>query len=269
MNHPILKLADLPRQTLDSIKLIATDMDGTLTVEGKFPAELGQALLDLQAAGFAVIIVTGRSAGWVSGLAHYLPIEGAIAENGGLFYSAQPDLPGRLLSDIPSIKAHRTRLAQAFRQIQSQFPHLRTTADNAFRITDWTFDNPSFASMDLDKMAHLCCEMGFDFTYSSVQCHIKPHGQNKQTGLLTVLQQHLPQLYELTQVLTIGDSPNDQDLFDAHVFPHSIGVANLMDYLDSIQHYPQVMTTAAEGLGFFEITRKLLHQDSNPYSALL
>jgi len=33
-----------------------------------------------------IIIVTGRSAGWVEAVANYLPIQGAIAENGGLFY---------------------------------------------------------------------------------------------------------------------------------------------------------------------------------------
>jgi HAD superfamily hydrolase (TIGR01484 family) len=258
MNSAIAQLADLPTQTFASIQLIATDMDGTLTVGGKFPAALGQALLDLQTAGLAVMIVTGRSAGWVSGLAHYLPIAGAIAENGGLFYSSQPDLPGKVLSDIPSIKTHRAQLAETFRQLQCYFPQVRTTADNAFRITDWTFANASFAPMELEKMTHLCQQMGFDLTYSTVQCHIKPQGQNKQMGLLAVLQHHLPQYYELTQVLTVGDSPNDQELFDAQVFPHSIGVANLADYLNLIQHYPKAMTTAAEGLGFLEIARKLL-----------
>lgn len=257
MRNPILNFADLPQHILDSIKLIATDMDGTLTVEGKFPAALGQALGDLQAAGLAVVIVTGRSAGWVSGLAHYLPIQGAIAENGGLFYS-QPDVPGSVLSNIPVLADHRAQLAQTFRQLQSHFPHLQTTADNAFRITDWTFDNPGFDPKDLDKMARLCEEMGFDFTYSTVQCHIRPSGQNKQTGLLTVLEHHLPEQYHLNQVLTIGDSPNDQDLFDAQVFPHSIGVANLRHYLDHIEHHPQAITMSAEGLGFIEITKRLL-----------
>lgn len=257
MRTPILSFADVPQQTLDSIKLIATDMDGTLTVDGKFPAALGQTLWELQARGFFVVIVTGRSAGWVSGLAHYLPIQGAIAENGGLFYS-KPDMPGKVLSDIPGLKAHRVNLAQTFRQLQAQFPHLRTTADNAFRITDWTFDNPGFNPVDLGKMAHLCQTEGFDFTYSTVQCHIKPQGQNKQAGLLTVLEQHLPQPYELDQILTIGDSPNDQDLFDAQVFPHSVGVANIAEYLDQINHHPLAITAESEGLGFIEITKRLL-----------
>lgn len=257
MSHSITPFADLPAQQLNTIKLIATDMDGTLTVDGKFPAIFGQALWDLQNSGFAVVIVTGRSAGWVSGLAHYLPIQGAIAENGGLFFH-QPDTPGKVLSDIPGLKDHRAHLANTFRLLQTHFPHLRTTADNAFRITDWTFDNPDFDPVDLDQMANLCATEGFDFTYSTVQCHIKPQGQNKQAGLLTVLEHHLPEQYELDQILTIGDSPNDQDLFDPQVFPLSVGVANLSHYLEQIDHHPQAITQAAEGLGFIEITQRLL-----------
>nr|WP_262561624.1 HAD hydrolase family protein [Acaryochloris sp. CCMEE 5410] len=72
-----------------------------------------------------------------------------------------------------------------------------------------------------------------------MQCHIKPKGQNKQAGLLTVLEHHLPEQYNLDQILTIGDSPNDQDLFDSQVFPHSVGVANLSHYLEQIDHHPK------------------------------
>ena len=61
------------------IRLIATDMDGTLTQSGKFTPALLQALTDLTAADIKVIVTTGRSAGWVSGLAAYLSVDGAIA----------------------------------------------------------------------------------------------------------------------------------------------------------------------------------------------
>jgi HAD superfamily hydrolase (TIGR01484 family) len=72
-----------PKSTL---KLIATDMDGTLTRQGKFTADLLLGLERLRAAHWPVVIVTGRSAGWVNGLAHYLPIAGAMAENGGVYF---------------------------------------------------------------------------------------------------------------------------------------------------------------------------------------
>jgi hypothetical protein len=55
------------------LRLIATDMDGTLTHRGKFTASLLQAFEDLIAADIPVLIVTGRSAGLMQVLAKYFP----------------------------------------------------------------------------------------------------------------------------------------------------------------------------------------------------
>jgi hydroxymethylpyrimidine pyrophosphatase-like HAD family hydrolase len=73
------------QNNLQNIKLIANDMDGTLTQKGKFSSGLLRLFEELERANIQVLIVTGRSAGWVSRLVNYLPVAGAIAENGGLF----------------------------------------------------------------------------------------------------------------------------------------------------------------------------------------
>ena len=54
---------------LQNVCLIATDMDGTLTHRGKFTAELIQTLEKLRSSSIDVLIVTGRSAGWVNAIA--------------------------------------------------------------------------------------------------------------------------------------------------------------------------------------------------------
>jgi hypothetical protein len=82
-NFPVLRqLTQAASTDLSNIRLVATDMDGTLTRRGKFSAALLQALEDLAANDIKVLIVTGRSTGWVSGLSNLLPVVGAIAENG-------------------------------------------------------------------------------------------------------------------------------------------------------------------------------------------
>lgn len=239
-----------------NIRFVATDMDGTLTRRGKFTPALLQALEDLAAAGIEVLIVTGRSAGWVSGLATYLPVVGAIAENGGLFYPAYQDSP-LALTPIPDITEHRLQLAKACDRLKSIFPQIQESGDNRFRITDWTFDVADFSPADLDKMTDLCNQMGWGFTYSSVQCHIKPLGQDKAAGVLQVLREYFPE-YTSAQVVTVGDSPNDESLFDANYFPNSVGVANVLEYSDRLNHQPDYVTTAAEGDGFCELAGYLL-----------
>ncbi len=238
-----------------NIRLLATDMDGTLTRRGKFTPALLQALEDLAAAGIRVLVVTGRSAGWVSGLVSYLPLTGAIAENGGLFYPASGETVA--LTPIPDCAEHRQQLETAFLRLKSMFPKIQESRDNRFRITDWTFDIEGLTDSDLDKMAFLCHEMGWEFTYSSVQCHIKPLGQDKAAGVVQVLRDYFPEL-TAAQVLTVGDSPNDESLFDASYFPHSVGVANVLEYTNQLNHHPAYVTAAAEGEGFCELAQLML-----------
>lgn len=114
-----------------TLRLIATDMDGTLTQRGKFSRELLQGLEHLSAANIPVLIVTGRSAGWVSGLVNYLPVQGAIAENGGLYYPANREQPV-FLSTIADITSHRQQLAQTYQRLKSEFQELHESADRKF-----------------------------------------------------------------------------------------------------------------------------------------
>jgi HAD superfamily hydrolase (TIGR01484 family) len=231
-------------------------MDGTLTMQGKFTPALLQALEDLAAANIQVLIVTGRSSGWVSGLSSLMPITGAMAENGGLFFPPENQKP-IVLTPIADLANHRRDLAAVFEQLQSKFPQIEESIDNRFRLTDWTFDVASLSLDELKLLAELCQQMGWGFTYSNVQCHIKPQGQDKAVGLLQVMREYLPQ-YSPEQVLTVGDSPNDESLFNRRYFPVSVGVANVLDYTHQLQHQPAYVTTAAEGEGFCELSNYLL-----------
>ncbi|MER3435792.1 MAG: HAD family hydrolase [Leptolyngbya sp. ERB_1_1] len=234
-----------------SIRLIATDMDGTLTIDQKFTPKLLQAFEQLNQAGIAVLIVTGRSAGWVSALVNYLPIKGAIAENGGLFYQGETQ---QLLVPIEDVKLHRQKLAEMFLELRSYFPKIQESNDNVFRLTDWTFDVAELSISELNQLNSLCLKYGWGFTYSNVQCHIKLSQQNKAEGLVKVLQNQ----YKPEQIVTVGDSPNDESLFDPAQFPTSIGVANIQHYQTQLKHLPTYITTQPEGAGFCEFVNTVL-----------
>jgi HAD superfamily hydrolase (TIGR01484 family) len=245
---------------LTQVCLIATDMDGTLTNTGKFTSRLLKTFDILNLQGIKVLIVTGRSAGWVSGIVNYLSVAGAVAENGGLYYHGSFE-NAIALTPIVNIPEHRLQLHTAFSQLQTKFPQIRESTDNRFRITDWTFDVAGLHRDDLVILKNMCEEMGWGFTYSTVQCHIKPQGQNKAVGLAQVLKKYFPE-YTVNQVVTVGDSPNDESLFDASYFPLSVGVANISEYLESLQHRPAHITDAAEGEGFCELAELIIRQKS-------
>ncbi|PSO92520.1 MAG: HAD family hydrolase [Cyanobacteria bacterium QS_9_48_30] len=255
---PLTPLSEtLATNRCKNIRLVATDMDGTLTREGKFTSALFQALEALAEASIEILVVTGRSAGWVNALTSYLPVTGAIAENGGLFYTSSSEAP-EILTPLTNFTLHRQQLAETFQFLKTQHPQLQESADNRFRLTDWTFDVQGLSSLQLQEISNLCQKQGWGFIYSTVQCHIKPPQQQKAASLLQVLKQHFPQLTS-EQILTVGDSPNDESLFDTSQFPFSVGVANLLDYTEQLHHKPAYITAAAESEGFCELAQLLLN----------
>ena len=234
-----------------NIQLVATDMDGTLTKNGKFTSDLILALEALQDKNIDVLIVTGRSAGWVQSIANYLPIIGAIAENGGLFYDNQTN-SCKFLTQIPDLTSYRQKLASIFEFLQQKFPQITESIDNRFRITDWTFDIGDLTPSQLTEITAICQQAGWGFTYSTVQCHIKPFAQDKAVGLELVLNEYFPQL-RFEEIITVGDSPNDESLFNQNLFPLSVGVANISDYCDRLKYQPTYITSQAEVAGFCEL----------------
>jgi HAD superfamily hydrolase (TIGR01484 family) len=252
----IQQLSDIKSTHLYHTCLLATDMDGTITKDGKFTSKLLNVLESLSEAQVPVLIVTGRSAGWVNAISSLMPIVGAIAENGGLFYPSG-NSEAVALTHIPDLTNHRQDLERTFVNLQSHFPQIRESADNLFRVTDWTFDLTSLTIDELKNIGDLCQQMGWGFTYSNVQCHIKPQGQNKAAGLLKVLRQYFP-TYFPEQVITVGDSPNDESLFNQRYFPISVGVANIREYANQLEHQPTYITTATEGDGFCELCSYIL-----------
>lgn len=245
-------------QKFDEIQLVATDMDGTLTQEGSFSSALLVALESLRERNIDVMIVTGRSAGWVSGLVNYLPVVGAIAENGGLYIDKKSPEP-LILPDIPRMSQHRDRLSQIFTKLQQRYPQLRPSVDNPYRLTDWTFDIAGLSDEDISELKDLCHKSAMGFTYSNVQCHIQVPRQNKAAGLSRVLQRKFAHIAS-KNALTIGDSPNDESLFDAAQFSNSVGVANVEHYLPVLNHAPAFITEKPEVQGFLEVVDTLLSQ---------
>ena len=128
-------LSEASLSQLGSIRLLATDIDGTMTRQGKFPPEVLQAMEDLHASGIEVMPVTGRSAGEALGLARYLPtVKRALAENGAVL--VVPDAPHRLLFG----EADRRRLLAVAKVIAEPGDPLELAPCSHFRIADVAFE---------------------------------------------------------------------------------------------------------------------------------
>ena len=72
-----------------------------------------------------------------------------------------------------------------------------------------------------------------------------------------MLREYFPK-YASDEVVTVGDSPNDESLFDKNYFGVSVGVANVLEYVDKLEHKPAYVTDNKEGEGFCELSDYIL-----------
>lgn len=243
-------LADLSLDRLAAVRIVAADIDGTVTRDGKFTPELLGALQRLTALQVKCLLITGRPAGWVQAISNYFPIWGAIAEGGGVFFPAGEGTVPRLLGPAKGYQMDvlRATLRDGFRRIAARHPQVRESPDNPSRWTDWTFDLTGLTRGDFASISELARECGLEFTYSTVQCHLFLSGQSKAAALQEILPDHAD-----GEIIFIGDSPNDESLFARPDLAIGVGVSNIRDFLDQMSGRPHYLTAGAELDGFLEL----------------
>ena len=258
----------LPVEQLDcsGLRGIFTDIDDTLTISGKLPARVFTALERLRDAGFAIVPVTGRSAGWAHMVLHHWPVEAVVAESGGLCLHRDADgIPRWLYHDDPRrIVEDRIRMEDVAKAVMARIPELALADDNAFRLVDFALDHcetvAPVARERIDEAIALFRAEGLQARASSVHINVWRGAFDKAPMALRYLSEvrgaSLPD--ESTRWLFVGDAPNDASMFAA--FACSVGVANLADVADQLPVAPPYLTRASHGDGFVELADHLLGQ---------
>ena len=75
-------ISEMTAASLSSVRYILHDIDDTITNDGKLLPESYAALWKLSRAGFKVIPVTGRPAGWCDMILRQWPVDAVVGENG-------------------------------------------------------------------------------------------------------------------------------------------------------------------------------------------
>ncbi|MEK7691569.1 MAG: HAD hydrolase family protein, partial [Bdellovibrionota bacterium] len=122
------------------VRGVAFDIDDTLSTHGKLRPEAYTALWRLREAGFILVAVTGRPAGWCDQIARFWPVHAVIGENGAFsFFMDQEGVRRRL--NTPGAHADaKSRLRDLGSLIQNKFPGVRWASDQAYREYDLAID---------------------------------------------------------------------------------------------------------------------------------
>lgn len=253
MNNPTL----LPTNLTNKIKVVFTDVDDTLTLNGEIPLATIQALHKLKQADILVVPVTGASAGWCDCLLKTLPIKYIIGENGA-FFMEQGDRGHTLLTYLKAphqVQEDLDQLKQLANELNTLYPDISFTQDQNYRMTDVALDIGQAVKVDFShakSATQWLKEKGVNAKLSSIHINTWIGDYNKATGALAWLASHN---ISLEETAFIGDSTNDEAMFQS--IPLSVGVANVAKFLPTLTYKPNYITSKKGGLGFVELADAL------------
>ena len=260
-------ISTMSKQQLNEVKIILTDIDDTLTTEGRLKSNAYTALENLSNSGFIVIPVTGRCAGWCDHIARMWPVNGVVGENGAFFFSYdhQSKKMQQTYCQTPKErKENHLALHEIKKTILKNVSGSALASDQDYRHTDLAIDFAedvaTLSSNKIKEIVTIAENAGAIAKVSSihVNCWIGSH--NKLSTSLTTLEQvfGVSNSNIQNEVLFIGDSPNDSMMFD--YFNKSVGVANVMDFIKELDKPPKYITLNHSGEGFVELADLLLRR---------
>ncbi len=243
------------------IRALFSDIDGTLTTSGRVEAATFATLERLGEAGIAVVLVTGRPAGWGHAFMAMVPFAAVVTENGGVTFVRE----GRRLKKVygvppASLPEWRRRMLETVHDIQREVPGARLSLDSKYREVDLAIDwneEVSLSAAEAEIAVAMCRKKGFAATRSSVHVNFGPPHFDKMTACTQVIRTVLGGDGEdLSSYVFVGDALNDAPMFQG--FPKSVGVANVKNWWNELEAKPRYLCEHAEGAGLRELADHLM-----------
>ncbi|MEW7009778.1 HAD-IIB family hydrolase [Lentilitoribacter sp. EG35] len=258
-------IADMPDSTAAKIQVVLADIDDTLTTDGRLTADAYAALEKLKNTGIRVAPVTGRPAGWCDMVARFWPVDGVVGENGAFYYAYDLSAKTMIRKYHPALEEYVSdpnRFDRIKARIKQEVPGAAISADQAFRVADLAIDFCEDVSplpdSDIELIKAIFENEGAFAKVSSI--HV--NGWFGEYDKLAMSRTFLSDILSLNADLDnnciafVGDSPNDAPMFD--MFNHSCGVANVLDFKDTLPAAPKWVASKKGGAGFVEIAEKIL-----------
>lgn len=244
---------------------VFTDIDDTLTTEGRLPAAAYEALEALYEAGLVVVPITGRPAGWCDMIARFWPVAGVIGENGAFYYrydAASRTMIRRFVASETERATNRQRLEALGRRILAEVPGSAISADQLFREADLAIDFcedvPALPPEAVDRIVALFAEAGAVAKVSSIHVNgwFGAYDKLSMTRRFVTDELGLDLDHDRDRFIFCGDSPNDAPMFG--YFPYACGVANVRDFVGRMPALPAFVAESHGGEGFVEIADHIL-----------
>jgi HAD superfamily hydrolase (TIGR01484 family) len=252
-------LSDFPAAARARVRGVLFDLDDTLTTDGRLTGDAYLALERLHDADLHPVLVTGRPAGWCDHIARLWPVRAVVGEGGSLCFwrDLHTHRLRRMYVQPEDVRrTHRAALSDIANRIVAEVPGCAVSSDQPYRecdlAIDWAEDVARLPAAKVDRIVAIMRESGLTAMVSAA--HVNGwFGDYDKLGITRrffaeVLAVDLDAQRE--RFVYLGDSPNDCSMFA--YFPHSIGVANILDLRDRLASPPTYITARRSGDGFCE-----------------
>ena len=258
-------IKDFPREKSSAITYLLTDIDDTITNEGKIPACAFQAIEDLDNAGIKVIPITGRPSGWCDHIARMWPVKAVVGENGAFYFvydDHKKKMIRRYFKTAQERRQDKKKLEVIKQEILKSIPGCVVSADQPYReadlAIDFAEDVPPLSQEKIDRIVTLFEQNGATAKVSSIHVNgwFGSYDKLSMTKILfrEVLKTDLDSIKK--NIIFIGDSPNDEPMFE--YFPNAVGVANVLEFKDRLSFKPAWITEGKGGIGFAQMAEILI-----------
>ncbi len=243
---------DLKYEDIKYIKYILCDIDDTITQDGKLLDTAYSSLWHLYKAGYKIIPVTGRPAGWCDMIIRQWPVNAVIGENGAfVFYNEHGQIKTFTHPSVAE-KEVREKLESVKQACLKGVPGCRVAKDQFSRIYDLAIDfneDPPYLGFEAaDKIKHICEDMGAVAKVSSIHVNTWFGNYNKVEMASLFFNKILQEPNISKTAMFFGDSPNDEPMFE--FLPLTCAVANIKPFLPTLNHLPAYITEKCFGEGF-------------------
>ena len=227
-------------------KIIFSDFDGTLTENDQMTPEFFQILDLIEKNNHELIIVSGRSVSWGHFFLTHFPCRTAIMENGASISTYGQD--GFFRDLVLASGDELEQLMQIALRLTEEVNNLPLTTDSFGRLCDRAIElGPLKANPELkDQITKIITSMGGSYSISNVHLNFWVGEINKAKGV-DFYREHLNESVDVQNSLYFGDAANDESLFK--YFPQSVGVSNIEDVLDQLEHKPSIVLKGKENRG--------------------
>lgn len=258
-------LAEFPQRAAQRAVAVLTDIDDTLTVDGRLPALAYSAMERLHDAGLLVIPVTGRPAGWCDLIARQWPIDAVVGENGAFWFRYDDEarrMTRRFMRPDSDRVEDRRRLDTLAARVMREVDGTAIASDQGYRAVDvaidFSEDVKPLEPEAVERIVTIFTAGGATAKVSSIHVNAWFGAHDKLSTSLNLLTEAfgIDGTHERESIVYAGDSPNDSPMFA--FFPHAVGVANVRDFDGRMPALPAFVTAGRSAEGFAELADFLI-----------